>query len=391
MVPLVSSGSATIRTGGFKQSVIREMTRLAISHKAINLAQGFPDFEAPDVLKRAACDAILQDHNQYAVTWGVPELRNALSEKIERFGNRTYDPDQEITVTCGSTEAMVACLLGLTSPGDEIVICEPYYENYVPDTYISGAKPIYVPLNDDLSLSEDALSSAFSSKTKAVILNTPNNPTGKVFTRKELSHVRDLCVDYDAYAFVDEIYEHIVFDENQHFSLASFDGMADRTVSIGSFSKTYSVTGWRVGYTLASRSLTEEIRKIHDFLTVGAPAPLQYACVTACQMPSSYYTELAEMYAKKCGILYQGLRNAGFSVEKPQGAYYLFCDIDGFGMDDLTFSRYLVEEIGVAVVPGSSFFREGGRSKVRFTFSKKEETLNEACLRLEKLNDGFEG
>lgn len=387
--PVSTSDNASQRTGGFKQSVIREMTRLAVTHNAINLAQGFPDFEAPEILKKAACDSILADHNQYAITWGVPELRSALSEKIQTYSTLTYDPDQEITVTCGSTEAMVASLLGLTSPEDEIVICEPYYENYVPDTYISGARPVYVPLNDDLSISEESLSSAFSSRTRAVILNIPNNPTGKVFSKDELSTIRDLCVDYNTYAFVDEIYEHIVFDGNRHVSLASFDGMSDRTVTIGSFSKTYGVTGWRVGYTLASAPLTDEILKIHDFLTVGAPAPLQHACVTACTLPSSYYTELAEMYSHKCDLLYNGLKKAGFSVRKPQGAYYLFCDIDGFGTDDLTFSRYLVEEIGVAVVPGSSFFRNGGSGKVRFTFSKKEETLNEACIRLEKLHDGI--
>ncbi|HWQ67500.1 MAG TPA: aminotransferase class I/II-fold pyridoxal phosphate-dependent enzyme [Methanospirillum sp.] len=383
------SDNATLRTGGFKQSVIREMTRLAVKNNAINLAQGFPDFEAPDILKKAACDSILNDHNQYAITWGVPELRQALSEKIITYSKQTYDPEQEITITCGSTEAMIACLLGLTSPDDEIVICEPYYENYVPDTYISGAKPVYVPLNDDLSISEDDLSSAFSSRTRAVILNTPNNPTGKVFSREELSMVRDLCVDYDTFAFVDEIYEHIVFDGNHHVSLSSLDGMSDRTVTIGSFSKTYSVTGWRVGYTLAKASLTDEIRKIHDFLTVGAPAPLQHACVTACKLPSSYYYDLAQMYTQKREILYQGLKSAGFPCEKPHGAYYLFTDIEKFDMDDLTFARYLVEEIGVAVVPGSSFFRTGGSNKVRFTFSKKEQTLHEACDRLEKLNDGI--
>lgn len=365
------------------------MTRLAVKHNAINLAQGFPDFEAPKALKKAACDSIQADHNQYAITWGVPELRQALSRKIQAYSNLSYDPEQEITITCGSTEAMVACLLGLTSPNDEIVICEPYYENYVPDTYISGARPVYVPLNDDLTISEEALSSAFSSRTRAVILNTPNNPTGKVFSKDELSQIRDLCVDYNTFAFVDEIYEHIVFDGNHHISLSSLDGMDDRTVTIGSFSKTYSVTGWRVGYTLAASPLTDEIRKIHDFLTVGAPAPLQHACITACEFPPSYYRDMAEMYSHKRDILYEGLKNAGIPCEKPQGAYYLFCDIEKFGMDDLTFSRYLVEEIGVAVVPGSSFFRNGGSNNVRFTFSKREETLNEACTRLENVNNGI--
>ena len=365
------------------------MTRLAVRHNAINLAQGFPDFEAPVVLKQAACDSIQADHNQYAITWGVPELRQALSEKIQTCSHLTYDPEREITITCGSTEAMVASLLGLTSPEDEIIICEPYYENYVPDTYISGATPVYIPLNDDLSIPDDILSSAFSSRTKAIILNTPNNPTGKVFSKGELSQIRDLCVDYNVLAFVDEIYEHIIFDGNKHVSLSTLDGMSDRTVTIGSFSKTYSVTGWRVGYALASSLLTEEIRKIHDFLTVGAPAPLQYACVTACNLPLSYYHDLAQMYSNKREILFQGLKRAGFHCEKPQGAYYLFSDIRKFGMDDITFARHLVEKTGVAVVPGSSFFRNGGIDKIRFTFSKKEQTLQEASERLEKLNDGI--
>ncbi|MDD1723646.1 MAG: pyridoxal phosphate-dependent aminotransferase, partial [Methanospirillum sp.] len=234
---------------------------------------------------------------------------------------------------------------------------------------------------------EDKLSAAFSPRTKAVILNTPNNPTGKVFSKQELSQIRDLCMDYDACVFVDEIYEHITFDGYKHLSLSSLEGMSDRTVTIGSFSKTYSVTGWRVGYTLAAPALTDEIRKIHDFLTVGAPAPLQHACVTACTFPPSYYRELAEMYTRKRDILYKGLINAGFSCKKPQGAYYLFSEIEGFGMDDVTFARYLVEHVGVAVVPGSSFYKSGGSGKVRFTFSKEEETLHEACLRLENIND----
>ncbi len=363
------------------------MTRLANRHHAINLAQGFPDFAAPLELKQAACDAVLSDHNQYAITWGVPELRQALSQKVETYSHMQYDPETEVTITCGSTEAMVACLLGLTSPQDEIVICEPYYENYAPDAYISGAKPVYVPLNDDLSISEDLLSDAFSNRTKAVILNTPNNPTGKVFSHSELAQIRDLCLDYGTFAFVDEIYEHILFDGNKHISLASLDGMEDRTVTIGSFSKTYSVTGWRVGYTLAHPSLTDEIRKIHDFLTVGAPAPLQHACITACKMPPEYYTGLADMYSRKRDILYNGLIKAGFSCEKPEGAYYIFSDISGFDQDDITFSRDLIEKTGVAGVPGSSFFREGGHDKIRFTFSKEDSTLTEACKRLVRIDD----
>ncbi len=376
------------RADNFTESVIREMTRLALKHNAINLAQGFPDFSCPPELKAAGCDAINADINQYAITWGAKDLREALAARVQKFNGMTFDPETEITVTCGSTEAMMASMLALISPGDEVVVPEPFYENYGPDAQISGAAPRFVPLKDDFSIDEETWKKAFSVKTRAVILNTPNNPTGKVFTKKELSFIADLCIDYDAVAITDEIYEHIVYDGHRHISLGSLDGMQHRTITIGSFSKTYSVTGWRVGYALADEELTGRIRKIHDFLTVGAPAPLQRACVAALMLPESYYKELANEYDRKRRILFDGLRNAGFSCQPPEGAYYIFTDIAGFGMTDTEFARFLIEKIGVAAVPGSSFYHVGGETKLRFTFSKKDGTLTDACQRLEKL-EGF--
>ncbi|MGD0079806.1 MAG: aminotransferase class I/II-fold pyridoxal phosphate-dependent enzyme [Methanoregula sp.] len=375
------------RADNFTESVIREMTRLALKHNAINLAQGFPDFPCPPELKAAACNAVNDDINQYAITWGAKDLRDALAERVGKFNGMRFDPETEITVTCGSTEAMMASMLAVIQPGDEVIVPEPFYENYGPDAQISGAVPRFVPLKDDFSIDEEKWKEAFSKRTRAVILNTPNNPTGKVFTRKELSFIADLCIDHDAVAITDEIYEHIVYDGHRHLSLASLDGMRDRTITIGSFSKTYSVTGWRVGYALADEGLTGRIRKIHDFLTVGAPAPLQRACVAALMLPESYYVGLAQDYDRRRRILFDGLRNAGFSCQLPEGAYYIFTDITGFGMTDTEFARFLIGKIGVAAVPGSSFYHEGGETKLRFTFSKKDGTLEEACRRLEKLEE----
>jgi len=361
------------------------MTRLALKHDAINLAQGFPDFPCPPELKAAACDAVNDDINQYAITWGAKDLREALAQRVKTFNGMQFDPEAEITVTCGSTEAMMASMLALIRPGDEVVVPEPFYENYGPDAQISGATPRFVPLADDFSIDEEKWKAAFSKKTRAVILNTPNNPTGKVFSKKELSFIADLCIEHNAVAITDEIYEHIVYDGHKHISLGSLPGMEDRTITIGSFSKTYSVTGWRVGYALADAALTARIRKIHDFLTVGAPAPLQRACVAALELPESYYRDLAIEYDRKRRILYNGLIKAGFRCELPQGAYYIFTDISGFGMNDTEFARHLVETAGVAAVPGTSFYEQGGETKLRFTFSKKDETLLEACHRLETL------
>jgi aspartate/methionine/tyrosine aminotransferase len=371
------------RADAFTESIIREMTRLAIQYGAINLAQGFPDFPCPDELKQAACEAVRSDHNQYAITWGVRELRHALARKVQQYNRMTFDPESEITVTCGSTEAMMASVLAFISPGDEVVIPEPFYENYSPDAVISGAIPRYVPLESDFSIDEETWMEALTPRTRMIILNTPNNPTGKVFSSEEISFIADLCIDHDVLLVTDEIYEHILFDGRKHVSIGSLDEMADRTITIGSFSKTYSVTGWRVGYALADVELTARIRKIHDFLTVGAPAPLQQACVRALGLPDSYYRELAESYDRKRRILYAGLTRAGFACGLPEGAYYIFTDISGFGMNDVEFAKYLVQHTGVAAVPGSSFYASGGSDRLRFTFSKKDETLREACGRLE--------
>jgi len=372
----------------FSESVIREMTRLSLKHNAINLAQGFPDFPCPTELKTAACEAINDDYNQYAITWGAQDLREALADRVRHYKGMAFDPETEITVTCGSTEAMMASMLAIIQPGDEVIVPEPFYENYEPDAQISGAVPRYVPLGDDFSVDEEAWKSAFTKKSRAIIINTPNNPTGKVFSKQELAFIADLCIDHNVTAITDEIYEYILYDGRKHVSIGSQDGMQDRTITIGSFSKTYSVTGWRIGYALAGSEITERIRKIHDFLTVGAPAPLQHACVAALRLPDTYYRNLAMEYDRKRKILFEGLRNAGFDCRLPEGAYYIFTDIAGFGMTDTEFARYLVEKAGVAAVPGSSFYHEGGETKLRFTFSKKDETLVEACRRLETLDIG---
>jgi aminotransferase len=297
-----------------------------------------------------------------------------------------FHPESEITVTCGSTEAMMASMLAIIQPGDEVVVPEPFYENYGPDAQISGAVPCFVPLADDFSIDEEAWKSAFSKKTRAIILNTPNIPTRKVFSKNELTFMADLCTEYNTVAITDEIYEHILYDGHKHVSLGSLDGMQERTITIGSFSKTYSITGWRVGYALACAGITERIRKIHDFLTVGAPAPLQQACVTALSLPETYYRNLTKEYDSKRKILFEGLRRAGFTCQLPQGAYYIFTDISESGMKDTEFARFLVEKTGVAAVPGTSFYHTGGQTKLRFTFSKKDETLHEACRRLEHLD-----
>jgi len=373
----------------FSESVIRDMTRLAIRHDAVNLAQGFPDFPAPEELKIAAQIAIMDDHNQYAITWGVKELREGISRKAAEFNRIEADPEKEVTITCGTTEAMMASMLAIIDPGDEVIIFEPFYENYGPDAAVSGAKPCFIPFNgDDFTFDPDVLAAAFNKKTKALVLNTPNNPSGKVFSRNELSVIADLASDNNVTVLTDEIYEHIIYDNAKHISLASMGDMAQRTITIGGFSKTYSVTGWRVGYALAPAHLTDAIRKVHDFLTVGAPAPLQHACITALNLPKSYYEELVRMYDKKRLMLYNALIKTGFQCTLPQGAYYILADISGFDMgDDVSFAHYLASEIGVAAVPGSSFFKDNdlGFNKLRFTFSKSDETLHEAIRRLENL------
>ena len=373
----------------FTESVIREMTRLCQRHGAVNLAQGFPDFAAPDVLKEEAARAIHADVNQYAITWGAKRLRDAIVAKTERFNGLRYDAETEVTVCCGSTECMVATLLALVNPGEEVIVFEPFYENYGPDAVLCGAQPRFVRLREpDWSFDPAELEGAFNNRTKAIVVNTPNNPTGKVFTRSELEQIAGLCRKWDAVAVTDEIYEHILYDGAPHVALAGLDGMRERSVTISGISKTYSVTGWRVGYCLASPVLTGAIRKVHDFLTVGAPAPLQEAAATALSLPDEYYRNLAEGYRARRDFLLPALEAAGFRTFRPQGAYYVMTDISGFGFpDDVTFARHLVAEGGVAAVPGSSFYSDpaAGRQRLRFHFARRRETLDAAVGRLGSL------
>ncbi len=373
----------------FTESVIREMTRLARMHGAINLAQGMPDFSAPPEIKDAACQAIMDDINQYAITWGARRFRDAIAEKTRSNLGIEIDPEREITVTCGSTEAMIASLLAVIDPGDEVIIFEPFYENYGPDTILSGATPRYVTLHPpDWSYDRGELEAAFNKRTKAVIINTPNNPTGKIFSREELRFIADLCIRWNALALTDEIYEHIVYDGHSHCAMATLDGMRERTITINGLSKTYSVTGWRVGYAIAPPGLTEGIRKVHDFLTVGAAAPLQEAGARALTLPASYYCELARAYQARRDLLLDGLRDAGFHCTVPRGAYYIMADTSSLtDDDDVAYTRHLVKDVGVAVVPGSSFFHEplSGSRYIRFCFCKQEQTLLAAVERLRKL------
>ena len=353
------------------------------------MSQGFPDFPAPDVLKEAACTAVLDDVNQYSVTWGAPAFRNAIAQKFTQVYGVPVDSDTEVTVCCGSTEAMVSTLLAVVDPGDEIVIFEPFYENYGPDALLSGATPRYVTLREpDWTFDPDELASAFNNRTKAIIINTPNNPTGKVFSQDELTAIARLCQQWGVLAITDEIYEHIVYDNVSHVPMSTIDGMADQTVTISSLSKTYSVTGWRVGWAIAPAWLTAGIRKVHDFLTVGAAAPLQAAGVTALELPSNFYTDLAAGYARRRTLLLEILERHEFACCPPQGAYYIMTNINKFKYDnDVEFARRLVTDIGVAAVPGSSFYHDPllGRNQVRFCFCKRDETLQEADRRLIQL------
>jgi aminotransferase len=386
-------GRVSQKAGRFTESVIREMTREALKHGAVNLSQGFPDFPAPEDLKRAAAAAINDDVNQYAVTWGAKDFRDAIADKTRWFLGLEYDPEREITVTCGSTEGMIAAMMATVDPGEEVIVFEPFYENYAPDAVLSGATPRYVPLRaPDWTFDPDELRAAFNGRTKAVIICNPNNPTGKVFTREELEFVASLCREFDALCFTDEIYEHIVFPregrEVEHISMAQLEGMRDRTVVVNSMSKTYSVTGWRVGYVLAPPDVTSAVRKVHDFLTVGAAAPLQRAGAYALRMPPEYYEELQREYARRREMLLPALEEVGFKVFRPDGAYYVMTDIGRFGFrDDVEFTRHLIQEVGVACVPGSSFYSrpELGARQVRFCFCKRDETLEAAADRLRKL------
>jgi len=377
------------RTRHFTESVIREMTRLAVRHGAVNLAQGFPDFSAPEAIKQAAREAITHDFNQYAITWGAPSLRNAIAAKYRRAYGLELDPETEITVCCGSTEGMIDSLTAVTNPGDEVIIFEPFYENYGPDTKLCGAVPRFVRLHPpDWTFDPGELRRAFSNQTKAIILNSPNNPTGKVFSRAELEIIAALCQEFDALAITDEIYEHITYDGARHIPIMTLDGMRDRTILVNSMSKTFAVTGWRVGWVLAAPDLSDSIRKVHDFLTVGAAAPLQEASAIALTFGDEYYHQLTEEYTRRRDMILPILETAGFRCFAPSGAYYVMTDISRFGFtNDVTFIRHLIETAGVAAVPGSSFYHDPahGNQQIRFCFCKKYETLEKAGKKLLQL------
>ena len=388
------------KAASFTESVIREMTREALKYGAVNLGQGFPDFAAPGDIKQKAMEAIAADHNQYAITWGVKAFRDAIAKKTMWFLGLDVDPETEITVTCGSTEGMIAAMMATVDPGDEVVVFEPFYENYAPDAILSDAVPRHVPLyrtDAGFVFDREELRAAFNERTKAIIICNPNNPTGKVFSRDELQFIADLCKEHDALCFTDEIYEHIIYDvaedadSLEHVSMATIDGMRNRTVVVNSLSKTYSVTGWRVGYCIAPPEITSAIRKVHDFLTVGAANPLQHAGAYALSLPPSYYENLQAEYQKKRDFIVPVLQDAGFKCDTPHGAYYVMCDISGFGFaNDVEFTRHLIREVGVAVVPGSSFYHDPtlGSQLVRFCFCKKDETLEAAAENLKKLSRG---
>jgi aspartate/methionine/tyrosine aminotransferase len=373
----------------FADSIFPEMSRLAARYEAVNLSQGFPDFAAPEPLKQAACQAILGDVNQYAVSHGSRALRAAIARHVSSRHAVPADGDEHITVCCGSTEAMLATILACVDPGDEVIVFEPFYENYGPSTILAGGTPVYVQLTPPAwSFDPERLARAFSNRTRAIVINTPTNPTGKVFTRDELAFIAGLCQQWDVIAIADEIYEHIVFDGSTHVSIASLPGMHERTVTISGLSKTYSVTGWRVGWAISPATLTPGIRKMHDFLTVAAPAPLQEAGTVALAMPDSYYRNMAAEYQRLRDWLLDILTSHGFVCYKPDGAYYVMTDVSGFGFDDdVAFARHLVKEVGVATIPGSSFYIDprDGASLVRFCFSKRDETIREADKRLSAL------
>lgn len=389
--------SLSFITENFTESVIREMTRICDAVNGYNLAQGFPDFSSPSEIKKAAIQAIEKEKNQYPVTFGEPELRKAISKKIKQNNGVDCNPETEITVTCGATEAMIATLMAIINPQEEIIVFEPFYENYGPDGILAGATPHYIPLHmKDWSIPKKLLRQAFNKNTKAIIINTPNNPTGKVFSWEELSEIAELCVKWDVYAITDEIYEYILYDGEQHYSLATFPGMKERTITINSISKTYAVTGWRVGWAIASKPITQRIRKVHDFLTVGAPNPFQHAAATALGFSHEYYQKLQHQYKHSRDLLFNILKKTGFNPYLPKGAYYIMAEVSELMkklqvINDVDFSRRLIELTGVATVPGSSFFSkpEKGKSLIRFCFCKKEETLKEVGQRLKELSSVF--
>ncbi len=382
------------RVQGFTESVIREMTRVVSQHGGVNLAQGMPNFPPPPELLEAAHRAIDGDFHQYAITWGTPPLRQAIADKYRTFYGLTVDPERHVTVCCGSTETMLSTLLAVLNPGDQVIIFEPFYENYGPGCIISGAEPVFVPLEPpDFSFDADRLRKAVTPRTRAIIFNSPNNPTGKVFSRAELETIAALCREHDLLAITDEIYEHIVYDGLGHTPIATLPGMAERTITISGISKSYSVTGWRVGYAIASEALSLGIRRAHDFVTVGAPHPLQEAAVTALRLPDAYYVRLREAYQARRDLLWGYVEKAGFVAWKPKGAYYILTDVAHFmkhyGVaDDTAFAMWLIKHVGVATVPGSSFYAhpELGRTKIRFCFPKTDDVLRDAGERLLKLS-----
>ena len=391
--------STARRTHGFRESVIRGMTRLAREYNSLNLAQGFPNFPAPDALKEAAVRAIRDDINQYAITWGAHRLRTVLARTYADWYRLDADPEREITVTCGATEAMIASLLALVNPGDEVIVFEPFYENYGPDTILADARPVYVPLEPGRPLDLERLAAAFTPRTRAVVVNTPSNPSGRVLSRNELEAIGDLCVRHDSLAVTDEIYEHILY-AGEHIPIATLPGMRERTVTISGASKTFSVTGWRIGWIIAPPALTDAIRKVHDFLTVGAPAPLQEGVADALErLDADFYRHLASGYRARRDLLQGALVEAGFYSVSPEGAYYILADFSALAdtaaaggppLDDTAFAVWLSREVGVTPVPGSSFYRDGGggRSQVRFVFCKTEDVLTEAAARLRSIGRG---
>ncbi|NOZ06472.1 MAG: aminotransferase class I/II-fold pyridoxal phosphate-dependent enzyme [Chloroflexi bacterium] len=375
------------RLNDMRESTIREMTRLAIAHEAINLSQGFPDFPAHPALKEAAIQAIRADQNQYAITWGIPALRQAIAAKMERRYNLHVDPDRHITVTCGVTEGIVSSLMAITNPGDEVIIIEPFHENFLPAVLFAGGTPVFFALEPPAyQLDAERLRRAFTSRTRAIIVNTPHNPTGRVFSREELQGVADLCHEFDALAITDEIYEHIIYDNGEHIPLATLPGMAERTITIGGMSKTFAITGWRLGIVVAQEPWSTALRTVHDFTTICAPTPLQHAAVTAMGFGEDYYRQMKEDYTSRRQVMLDTLQEVGFRAQPPQGAYYVMADFSPFHFDgdDHQFARWLTTEVGVAVVPGSSFYHTSGlgRHSVRFAFPKQLPTLEEAGRRL---------
>lgn len=381
------------RTADFTDSVIRRMTRIANQYDAVNLSQGFPDFEPPQEILDRLSKVALEGPHQYALTWGAKNFRDALAKKYEHFSGISVDPESEIVVTCGSTEAMMAAMMSITNPGDQVIIFSPFYENYGADTILSGAEPIYVPLvPPEFHFDVSALEDAFRQGAKALILCNPSNPCGKVFTYDELAVIADLAKKYDAYVVTDEVYEHIVYEPNQHVYMASLPGMRERTIVCNSLSKTYSITGWRLGYVIASPTIADRVKKVHDFLTVGAAAPLMEAAVTGLEFEDSYYEELQAHYTHMKEIFVGGLKRLGLQFTDPQGAYYVLVDVSEFGVtDDVAFCEWMAEHVGVAAVPGSSFFKEDVHHLVRFHFAKKDDTLEEAIRRLGDLREKAAG